>query len=57
MVRNHVQLHLDEGHLLLGGDGQQGADLHLADHLGLLPGQGFSAAEVEAAHKGGLRRR
>ena len=56
MVHNHFQLHLDEGHLLLGGDDQQGAVLHLAGHVGLLPGEGLCAVEVEAAkvHKGGV---
>ena len=54
MVHNHFQLHLDEGHLLLGGDDQQGAVLHLADHVGLLLGEGLCAVEVETAkvHEG-----
>ena len=54
MVHNHFQLHLDEGHLLLGGDDHQGAVLHLAGHVGLLPGEGLCAVEVEAGHEGGL---
>ena len=56
MVCNHVELHLDEGDLLLGGDGQQGAVLHLADHVGLLLGEALCAVEVETAkvHEGGV---
>ena len=54
MVHNHFQHHFDVGHLLLGGDDQQGAVLHPAGHVGLLPGEGLCAAEVEAGHESGL---
>ena len=57
MVHNHFQLHLDKGDLLLGGDDQQGAVLHLAGHVGLLPGEGLCAVEVEAAQESGLHPR
>ena len=59
MSLQQVDLHLDEGHLVLGQDFHQGSvgSRHLTHGGGVVPGgKGCGAVELEAAHvhKGGV---